>query len=114
MDMDPNLRNSRRVSGFFPDSPERTDSEPSKSKCEANCDRQTAKSRLSGVVFAVFLYRCRGKAHSHDQENNAHNLKPELVEDTPEGSTCGGSRLGRSLQGTAALGLLPGNARRYP
>jgi len=68
---------------------------------------------MTGVVLAVFPNRRSTKAQPHNEEDNPCNLKPKLVQDSPQGPCRGERGLFCRTQRPAAAGLLFCHARHH-
>jgi len=65
------------------------------------------------MVFCVLMRNPARAAEGHNQENQTGDLQPQLVQYLPESAgRCGDSTLHRPHR-TAAINLLPGDARHY-
>ncbi len=93
--------------------PERTRPKPCERQCETNCNRYPSEASLAGVIFCVFVGDRRSAAGSHDQENKACDLQPQLVQYLPEGSGRREDAPFHRPHGAAAIHLLRRHARHY-
>src|SRR6478609_2171284 len=87
---DDNHVGARRATGslgpllLFSDPPERTHSEPGKGHGKTNSDGHAASSDLSGLIFAEFFDAGAGEAERHHEEDNSHDLQPQLMQNIPK------------------------------
>src|SRR5258706_6531629 len=71
---------------FLPNLPERTHPKPRKRHCETNCNYDATKSGLSGLAFRILVRHTCAATCSHQHENKADNLQPQLMQHLSEGA----------------------------
>src|SRR5215468_8869362 len=61
-------------------SPERAQSEISKSQAETNGDNYAPRARPPGLVLGIFPAECDSPNAGHEQEDKSCNFQPQLVQ----------------------------------
>jgi hypothetical protein len=65
------------------------------------------------VIFRELFYCSSGETQAHQQEDDARDFQPQLVEDSTEGAADRRYSFACGTHGAAAAGLFFGHARRY-
>jgi hypothetical protein len=107
-------RSPRSAFALLPNPPKRTHAEPRECYCEANCKPHASETNLSCLISRVFMPEGHAAAGRHHQEDKPCNLKPQLVQDAPNGPRGRRQRTRKRSQGAAALGLLGRDPGDHP